>query len=257
MLESNISSNNNNIQDSNPSTPPISDEEKSHLLYNCYSLLENAISFLSSGPDEDELAEEEEAEASKKKNNKANNNNSNGSIDRWTDLPKPTLLKIQHIFSEVFFNILQYLKYCQENGKYNDSFAVGSMRVLGAWLAGETAQHRKEVNEILPFLLELKDTRYCMRELELISATFSAFPTSFTSFTTSSSNCYIHSLSRSSPNPVDPLIFLLPGLLNLTSEQDIRTTFLRSGGLAKIVQFVKENAIQLSHSLVVSTKTYS
>jgi hypothetical protein len=129
----------------------------------------------------------------------------------WKNLSADALYRTNQNFLAAFGCILEYLGACRDENKSTDPLALASVRVLGAWLAEETEGLKKETIAVLPFLLEVKDT---------------------------------------SPAPTDPLVFLLPGLLHLTADEEARSTIIQSNGHLRIIEFFVSNYQQLLHAFL-------
>ncbi|XP_053310653.1 neurochondrin [Spea bombifrons] len=132
-------------------------------------------------------------------------------------------LQLTRVMQEACGSVMHYL---QLKGweKMDDPFTLASVRMLGAWLAEETSCLKKEVLNLLPFLLHYMRTCY-QRGVACRSLPKEV------------SQVAMLSSKWGAVWPGDPIRFLLPGLCHLSAEEAPRRVLISEGAPALLCDY--------------------
>ncbi|NXS98690.1 NCDN protein, partial [Jacana jacana] len=136
---------------------------------------------------------------------------------------KPLLEEVQkmqlmRIMEEAFGAVIFYLRQVKQE-ELQDPFIFASVRVLGAWMAEETASLKQEICELLPFLV-----CYAKKLFKEGSSAGSLPQPELVS-------------TEGSGLPQDALRFLLPGFCHLTAEERPRDILISEGAPALLYEY--------------------
>ncbi|EPY79787.1 neurochondrin [Camelus ferus] len=140
-----------------------------------------------------------------------------------TGTEEPQKVQLVSVMKEAIGSVIHYLQQVGQE-KQKEPFVFASVRILGAWLAEETSSLRKEVCQLLPFLVRYAKTLYEEAEeandLSQQVATLAISPTT--------------------PGPTwpgDALRLLLPGWCHLTVEDGPREILIKEGAPSLLCKY--------------------
>ncbi|XP_009684136.2 neurochondrin [Struthio camelus] len=141
---------------------------------------------------------------------------------------KPLLEEMQkmqllRIMEEAFGAVIFYLRQVGRE-ELHDPFIFASVRILGAWMAEETSSLKREICELLPFLV------HYAKKLFKEGETAASLPQSDGMLAGLDS-------SKGSGLPRDALRFLLPGFCHLTAEDKPRDILVSEGAPALLCEY--------------------
>uniref|UniRef100_A0A4W3JHC9 Neurochondrin n=1 Tax=Callorhinchus milii TaxID=7868 RepID=A0A4W3JHC9_CALMI len=123
--------------------------------------------------------------------------------------------QLVRIMEEAFGAVIYSLKQVTEN-KLQDPFLFASVRILGVWMAEETAALKQEICDVLPFLIHYARTLFeCPAKLDDLSSQVEGLALVDRSETTAWTK--------------DALRFLLPGFCHLSAEDEPRRILISHG----------------------------
>ncbi|NXH14643.1 NCDN protein, partial [Bucco capensis] len=136
---------------------------------------------------------------------------------------KPLLEEVQkmqlmRIMEEAFGAVIFYLRQVKQE-QLQDPFIFASVRILGAWMAEETASLKQEICQLLPFLV------HYAKKLFQEGSPAASLPQPELGST------------EGSGLPQDALRFLLPGFCHLTAEDRPRAILISEGAPALLCEY--------------------
>uniref|UniRef100_A0A6I8PJM2 Neurochondrin n=1 Tax=Ornithorhynchus anatinus TaxID=9258 RepID=A0A6I8PJM2_ORNAN len=138
-------------------------------------------------------------------------------------LKEPQKVQLVSIMKEAIGAVIHYLQQVGPE-KLKEPFVFASVRILGAWLAEETSSLRREVCQLLPFLVRYAKTLY--EEAEEAG-----------DLSQQVASLAISSSAPGSPWPGDALRLLLPGWCHLTAEDGPREILIKEGAPSLLCQY--------------------
>ncbi|KAM9244632.1 neurochondrin isoform 1-T1 [Dugong dugon] len=138
-------------------------------------------------------------------------------------LKEPQKVQLVSIMKEAIGAVIHYLQQVGPE-KQKEPFVFASVRILGAWLAEETSSLRKEVCQLLPFLVHYAKTLY--EEAEETS-----------DLSQQVANLAISPTTPGPSWPGDALRLLLPGWCHLTVEDGPREILIKEGAPSLLCKY--------------------